>query len=96
MVLTDSGQWEVVTPAVLPDAVRASLELRVQGEEERQQQQQHGYYFEGFMRPVYVADEVSIASCVSCSAVSWAMTIAAVCAWLTTALCDWLKQHTEW
>jgi hypothetical protein len=63
-VLADSGQWEVVTPAVLPDAVRAPLELRVQGEEEKQQQQQQGYYFEGFMRPVYVADEVSTASCV--------------------------------
>lgn len=93
MVPPDSGQWEVVTPAVLPDAVRASLELRVQGEEEKQQQQQQGYYFEGFMRPVYVADEVRfVATCVSCSAVYSAMTVAAVCAWRATALRDWLKE----
>jgi hypothetical protein len=53
-----SGQWEVVTPTVLPDAVRASLELRVQGEEDKQQQQQEGYYFDGFKRAVYLVEEV--------------------------------------
>lgn len=56
----ESGQWEVVTASVLPDAVRASLELRVQEEEEQQQQQQsqEGYYFEGMKRAVYVVEEV--------------------------------------
>jgi hypothetical protein len=48
---------------VLPEAVRAFLELRVQEEEEQQQQQlQEGYYFEGMKRAVYVVEEVRAAS----------------------------------
>lgn len=45
---------------MLPDGVRAAVELRVQGEEERQQQQQlqEGYYFEGVKRAVYVVEPV--------------------------------------
>jgi hypothetical protein len=56
--LPGSGQWEVVTSAVLPDTVRSALELRVQGEEDKQQQQQEGYYFDGFKRAVYLVEEV--------------------------------------
>jgi hypothetical protein len=59
----ESGQWEAVTPSVLPEAVRAFLELRVQEEEQQQQQQlQEGYYFEGMKRAVYVVEEVRAAS----------------------------------
>lgn len=55
-----SGQWEVVTSAVLPDAVRAALELRVQGEEDKQQQQQASYYSDSFNKPVYVIEKVGL------------------------------------
>lgn len=56
-----SGQWEVVTSAVLPDAVRAALELRVQGEEDKQQQQQQAsYYSDSFNKPVYVIEKVGL------------------------------------
>lgn len=85
---TGSGQWEVVTSSVLPDAVRASLELRVQGEEDKQQQQEEGYYFDSFKKAVYVMEEVGATS-------SAQVALTVVAGLVSQALHSVIKHHSS-
>ena len=59
--------FEPVTSAVLPEAVRAALEHRVP-EEEQEQQQQQDYYFESFKKAVYIVEEVGGVSAAAAAA----------------------------